>query len=73
MASIYHLRMQKHELSMRQMVAEIHQGKLNIAQAAAKFETTRKTVERWVEIVEEEAESKGLPPAQPPSPQVGKK
>lgn len=41
---------------MRQMVAEIHQGKLNIAQAAAKFETTRKTVQHWMEIVEEESE-----------------
>lgn len=53
---------------MRQMVAEIHQGKLNIAQAAAKFETTRKTVQHWIDIVEEEAEANGLPPAQPPTP-----
>ena len=68
MASLYQLRMQKHELAMRQMVAEIHQGKLNIAQAAAKFEVTRKTVQHWVEIVEEEAEANGLPPAQPPTP-----
>lgn len=68
MASLYQLRMQKHELSMRQMVAEIHQGKLNIAQATAKFETTRKTVQHWLEIVEEEAEANGLPPAQPPTP-----
>ncbi len=52
---------------MRQMVAEIHQGKLNIAQAAAKFETTRKTVQHWMEIVEEEAEANGLPPAPPPA------
>lgn len=68
MASLYQLRMQKHELSMRQMVAEIHQGKLNIAQAAAKFETTRKTVQHWMDIVEEETEANGLPWAQPPTP-----
>lgn len=73
MASLYQLRMQKHELSMRQMVAEIHHGKLNIARAAAKFETTRKTVQHWVDIVEEEAETNGLPPAQPPSPLVARK
>lgn len=58
---------------MRQMVAEIHQGKLNIAQAAAKFEVTRKAVQHWVNIVEEEAEANGLSPAQPPSPRVVKK
>lgn len=58
---------------MRQMVAEIHQGKLNIAQAAAKFEVNRKTVQHWVDIVEEEAETNGLPPAQPPSPPVARK
>ena len=38
------------------MVAEIHRGKLNIDQAAAKFEITRKTVQHWVDIVEEESE-----------------
>lgn len=73
MSSLYQLRMQKHELSMRQMVAEIHQGKLNIAQAAAKFETTRKTVQHWLDIVEEEAEANGLPPAQPPTPSPSRK
>jgi transposase-like protein len=73
MASLYQLRMQKHELSMRQMVAEIHQGKLNIAQAAAKFEVNRKTVQHWVDIVEEEAEANGLPSSQPPAPSVVRK
>lgn len=42
---------------MRQMVTEIHQGKLNIDQAVAKFEVNRKTVQRWIEVVEEEAET----------------
>ncbi len=70
MPSLYQLRMQKHELSMRQLVAEIHQGKLNIAQAAAKLEVTRKTVQYWIDIVEEEAETNGLPLAQSPSPLV---
>ena len=50
------------------MVAEIHRGKLNIAQAAAKFETTRKTVQHWMDIIEEEAEANGLPQAQLPTP-----
>lgn len=57
--------MQKHALSMRQMVAEIHLGKLNIAQAAAKFDLTRKTVRHWIDLVEAEAETDNLPPAPP--------
>ena len=73
MASLYQLRMQKHALSMRQMVAELHQGKLNIAQAAAKFEVTRQTVRHWVDLVEQEAETNGLPPAQPPTPPLARK
>lgn len=63
MASLSDLRMQKHALSMRQMVAEIHLGKLNIAQAAAKFELTRRTVRHWIDLVEAEAETPDLPPA----------
>jgi transposase len=50
------LRMQNHERTMRQMVAEIHQGKINIAQAAAKFEVNRKTVSHWLNKVEQEGE-----------------
>lgn len=46
---------------MRQMVAELDQGKLNIAQAATKFEVTRQTVQHWVGIVEGEIETNGLP------------
>lgn len=48
------LRMQHHEQTMRQMVAEIHQGKVNIAQAAAKFEVNCKTVTHWLDKVEQE-------------------
>ncbi|WP_245744854.1 helix-turn-helix domain-containing protein [Hymenobacter actinosclerus] len=73
MASLSDLRMQKHALSMRQMVAEIHLGKLNIAQAAAKFELTRKTVRHWIDLVEAEAEANGLPPAPPPCPPGARK
>lgn len=46
--------MQDHELTMRQMVKEIHQGLLNIGQAAAKFEVTRQTVKHWLDKVEQE-------------------
>ena len=64
--------MEKHELTMRQMVTEIHQGKLNIDQAAAKFEVNRKTVQRWLDLVEEEAEADH--PTQPATcrPEAGK-
>ena len=57
MKSLVQLRMLQHEKVMRQMVAEIHRGKLNIDQATAKFEITRKTVQHWVDIVEEESEA----------------
>lgn len=51
------LRMQEHELTMRQMVTEIHRGTLNITQAAAKFEVNRTTVKHWLDKVEQEAET----------------
>ena len=57
MKSLVQLRMMQHEKVMRQIVAEIHRGKLNIDQAAAKFEITRKTVQHWIDIVEEESEA----------------
>lgn len=47
--------MQDHELTMRQMVEEIHRGLLNIKQAATKFEVNRKTVVHWLDKVEQEA------------------
>ena len=49
--------MQDHELTMRQMVEEVHRGLLNIGQAAAKFEVNRKTVNHWLDKVEQEAAS----------------
>jgi transposase len=55
MEELFQLRMQEHELSMRQMVEEIHRGQLNIGQAAAKFEVTRQTVKHWLDKVEGEA------------------
>ena len=57
MKSLVQLRMMHHEKVMRQRVAEIHRGKLNIDQAAAKFEITRQTVRHWIDIVEEESEA----------------
>ena len=48
--------MQQHELTMRQMVQQIHLGKLNLDQAAAQFNVNRKTVRHWVNKVEQEAE-----------------
>ncbi|WP_224995227.1 helix-turn-helix domain-containing protein [Cesiribacter sp. SM1] len=55
MEELFQLRMQEHELSMRQMVEEIHRGQLNIGQAAAKFKVTRQTVKHWLDKVEGEA------------------
>ncbi|WP_207509306.1 hypothetical protein [Telluribacter humicola] len=43
--------MQQHEPTMCQMVSEIHQGKLNIAQAAAKFKANRKTVYAFAGVI----------------------
>jgi transposase-like protein len=55
MEQLIQVRMQEHELTMRQMVEEIHRGQLNIGQAAAKFEVNRKTVNHWLDKVEAEA------------------
>lgn len=55
MEELFQLRMQEHELSMRQMVEEIHRGQLNIEQASVKFEVNRKTVKHWLDKVEGEA------------------
>ncbi|GAB4044768.1 helix-turn-helix domain-containing protein [Spirosoma jeollabukense] len=49
--------MQQHELTMRQMVQQIHLGRLNLDQAALQFNVNRKTVRHWVNKVEQEAES----------------
>jgi transposase len=59
--------MQKHEITMRQMVEQIHLGKLNLDQAAVQFEVHRKTVRHWVNKVEQEAEiNKKAAPEPPP-------
>ena len=49
--------MQQHELTMRQMVEQIHLGKFNLDQAAVQFNVNRKTVRQWVIKVEQEAEA----------------
>jgi transposase-like protein len=49
--------MQQHELTMRQMVQQIHLGKLNLDQAAVQFEVNRKTVRHWVDKVEKETQT----------------
>ena len=61
MEELYQLRMQEHELSMRQMVEEIHLGQINIGQAAARFEVTRQTVKHWLDKVEGEAVKTSVP------------
>ncbi|UFH57919.1 helix-turn-helix domain-containing protein [Spirosoma sp. KNUC1025] len=49
--------MQEHELTMRQMVQQIHLGKLNMDQAAVQFNVNRKTVRHWVDKVEKEGQT----------------
>lgn len=65
MEHLSQLRMQVHELTMRQMVEEIHRGLLNIGQAAAEFEVNRKTVNNWLEKVEREATLAGVETSKP--------
>ncbi len=55
MEQLSQLRMQNQELTMRQMVEEIHRGLFNIEQASIKFEVNRKTVKHWLDKVEQEA------------------
>ena len=54
MEQLSQLRMQNHDLIMRQMVEEIHRGLFTIEQAAIKFEVNRKTVKHWLDKVEQE-------------------
>ena len=49
--------MHQHELTMRQMVEQIHLGKLNMDQAAVQFNVNRKTVRHWVDKVEKETQT----------------
>lgn len=66
MEQLIQLRMQEHELMMRQMVEEIHRSHLNIGQAAAKFEVNRKTVKHWLDKVAAEAlRTEERPPNEP--------
>ena len=54
MEQLFQLRMQNHDLTMRQMVEEIHRGLFTIEQATIKFEVNRKTVKHWLDKVEQE-------------------
>ncbi|MBD2757274.1 hypothetical protein IC230_30645 [Spirosoma sp. BT704] len=66
--------MQQHELIMRQMVEQIHLGKLNLDQAAVQFEVNRKTVRHWVNKVEKEAQTnRQMASEQPDLPPTPKK
>ena len=64
--------MQEHELTMRQMVQQIHLGKLNLDQAAVQFNVNRKTVRHWVDKVEQEPtinrQTASEQPSLPPTP-----
>ncbi|MCF0065647.1 hypothetical protein LXM26_29295 [Dyadobacter sp. LJ419] len=55
MDQLKELRMRQHRQTMLQMISEIHQGKLNITQAANKFSVTRHTVKTWLDKVEDKA------------------
>jgi transposase-like protein len=66
--------MQKHELTMRQMVQQIHLGNLNMDQAATQFNVNRKTVRHWVDKVEKEAQTnQEIVPEFPDTPSIRKK
>ena len=51
------LRMKQPEGVMRQIVAQILLGQLNIDQAAERLKVSRQTVQPWVKKVEEEVEA----------------
>ena len=59
--------MQQHELTMRQMVQQIHLGKLNLDQAAVQFNVNRKTVRHWVDKIEQEAKTSRQTTAEQPN------
>ncbi|MFD2938359.1 COG3415 family protein, partial [Spirosoma flavum] len=50
-------RMKQPEGVMRQIVAQILLGQLNIDQAAERLKVNRKTVQRWMRKIEEEVEA----------------
>ena len=51
------LRMKQPEGVMRQIVAQILLGQLNIDQAAERLKVSRQTVQRWMRKIEEEVEA----------------
>ncbi|WP_439585726.1 hypothetical protein [Dyadobacter bucti] len=71
MDQLKQLRMRQHRQTMLQMVSEIHQGKLNITQAANKFSVTRHTVKTWLDKVEDKAFKQ--PVSETPTPSTSKK
>ncbi|MEO6285301.1 MAG: hypothetical protein ABIO93_18035 [Dyadobacter sp.] len=71
MDQLKQLRMRQHRQTMLQMVSEIHQGKLNITQAANKFSVTRHTVKTWLDKVEDKAYEH--PVSEKPAPSTSKK
>lgn len=66
------LRMKQPEGVMRQIIAQILLGQLNIDQAAERLKVSRQTVQRWMKKIEEEAEASHQTAAidieQPPPP-----
>ena len=57
MDRLVRLRMKQPEGVMRQIVAQILLGQLNIDQAAERLKVNRQTVQRWMKKIEEEAEA----------------
>ena len=57
MDRLVNLRMKQPEGVMRQIVAQILLGQLNIDQAAERLKVSRQTVQRWMKKIEEEAEA----------------
>ena len=70
------LRMKQPEGVMRQIVAQILLGQLNIDQAAERLKVSRQTVQRWIKKIEEEAETSQQTAAididQPPPPRLAR-
>lgn len=67
MAQFSQSSMQQHELTMRQMVQQIHSGRLNLDQAAVQFNVNPKTVRNWVDKVEQEAKINRLTASRQPN------
>ena len=76
MNQLKQLHMRQHRQTMLKMVSEIHQGKLNITQAANKFSVTRHTLRACLDKVEDKAfkqpVSEKLAPSTSKKPQSGR-